>query len=396
MYHLTVNGKLYRDLRLSGETITRIFTGKIRDWSDPAITRDNNGRKLPSKRIVPVVRSDGSGTTAQFTLWMSKQYRSLWCEFYARCGLTSYYPTFGNAVAQSGSVQMAGYISASYGEGTIGYVEYSYAHNKNYPVAKLRNGAGYYVEPTDFNVAVALTNARINTDRNSPDYLTQVLDDVYRHPDKRAYPLSSYSYMILPTSEDRRITRDKGRSLSVFAHYFLCQGQQKAGPLGFSPLPLNLVRAGFEQVAKVPGAEGMALDPKGCDNPTFDPANPDSNRLAKIAPMPPECDRDGQGPCGGGVGAPAGGGSRPNGGGATQPSAGKSTGPGGAPGPATVDPVTGELVTGDAAGGAAGVVDVADSFDLTATLVALAAVEAAFLAFLPLFMARRLRRRQPR
>ena len=60
---------------------------------------------------------------------------------------------------------MASHISASYGNGTIGYVEYSYALNDNYPVVKVLNKAGYYSLPTAYNVAVALTKAQINQDK---------------------------------------------------------------------------------------------------------------------------------------------------------------------------------------------------------------------------------------
>ncbi len=69
-YQLKIGDELVRNLRLSGETIAKIFTNQITNWNDPAITKDNNGRAFPSLPITPVVRSDGSGTTAQFTTWM--------------------------------------------------------------------------------------------------------------------------------------------------------------------------------------------------------------------------------------------------------------------------------------------------------------------------------------
>ena len=78
----------------------------------------------------------------------------------------------------SSSSNLAGFITQKTGEGTIGYVEYSYAVESNYPVVKVLNDAGYYTEPTASNVAVALTAAQINTDPTSPKYLTQVLDGV--------------------------------------------------------------------------------------------------------------------------------------------------------------------------------------------------------------------------
>jgi phosphate ABC transporter phosphate-binding protein len=412
MYKISINGQLVRDLRLSGETIAKIFTGAITDWSDDQITADNNGRKLPKKRIVPVVRSDGSGTTAQFTLWMSKQHSGLYCPFFAQhvdagkaCGLTSYYPTFGNAVAQSGSSQMAGYITAEYGEGAIGYVEYSYARAANYPVAKVRNAADYFVEPTDYNVAVALQYARIEQDKNKDTYLTQILDGVYTSTDQRTYPLSSYSYMILPTSEDGKTTQQSGRTLGAFAHYFLCQGQQKMGALGYSPLPLNLVQAGFEQVAKVPGAEQQQLNPVGCRNPTFDPNDPGSNLLAKTAPMPQDCDKVGQGPCGsGGGGNPAGqnpgtavnGQADPNG---TNPN-GTAT-PSDQVAPGAIDPVTGLPVDGKRASrtdsSATGrVTELASgrSQGMTSSLGVLAAIEIVLVLVVPTFVARAVRRRR--
>ncbi len=95
-YHLEPGGKLVKDIRLSGETIAKIFTGAIKRWNDPQISADNNGRMFPDTTIYPVDRSDGSGTTAQFTTWLDKQYPSIWRSIFAKGGLTSYYP--GNKV----------------------------------------------------------------------------------------------------------------------------------------------------------------------------------------------------------------------------------------------------------------------------------------------------------
>ncbi len=339
MYHLEIGGHLYTGLRLSGETVSKIFTGKITDWSDPEITADNNGFKLPATRIIPVVRSDGSGTTAQFTAWMNTQYPSLWRPFCSCSGLTSYYPIKNGMVAKDGSVGVAGHIAASYGNGTIGYVEYSYALNDNYPVAKVLNRAGYYVQPTAFNVAVALTQAKINQDPTSQNYLTEILTGVYNYGDPRTYPLSSYSYMIVPTGQnDPRMNDSKANTLGDFAYYFLCDGQREAPALGYSPLPYNLVKAGFEQIARVPGASSPGHNPSTCNNPTFDPNNPNSNRLAQIAPQPAACDKVGAGPCGiavppsGGGGGGGGGGSGGGGGGAGGSAGGGGSGSGSAGG----------------------------------------------------------------
>jgi len=313
MYNLKIGGKRVTNLRLSGETITKIFTGVITNWSDPQIQADNPGLAMPDKGIVPVLRSDGSGSSAQFTMWMSKQHPALWNNFCASvgratpCGLTSQYPGFGGAKLQNGSSGVAGYVSQDYGEGAITYVEYSYALEAGYPIAKVLNSAGYYIEPTAQAVAVALMQAQINQDPGSAEYLTQILDGVYNNADARSYPLSSYSYMIVPTQVGGVFTAAKGSALGTFGNYMLCEGQQQAEALGYSPLPMNLVLAGFDQIKRIPGAEGTSVDVNACNNPTFKPGDsPANNQLALVAPMPADCDKAGPNQCTTGTGGATG------------------------------------------------------------------------------------------
>ncbi|MGW3916162.1 substrate-binding domain-containing protein [Streptomyces sp. NPDC005070] len=328
MYHLTVNGKRVTNLRLSGDVVTKIFTGAVKTWDDPVIKADNPGIQLPHRTIVPVVRSDGSGSTAQFTMWMANQHKSLWqayCRKVGRsgaCGQTSYYPTVSGMIAQSGDLGVAGYVAQNYGEGAIGYVNYSYALNAHYPVAKVLNHAGYYTEPTPQNVAVSLLKAKINTDRNSADYLTQKLEGVYNDSDRRNYPLSSYSYMILPLKVQGTFTKAKGKTLGAFSYYFMCQGQQQAPSLGYSPLPINLVKAGFDQIRRIPGVQAQSVNIKGCNNPTF--SSDGHNKLADTAPYPAACDKKGAAPCTTGSGGAKAGGSS-GGSGSTGGTSGGST-----------------------------------------------------------------------
>ncbi len=302
-YQLKIGNELVRNLRLSGETLTKIFTGQSTDWSDPAIAKDNNGRAFPKLAITPVVRSDGSGTTAQFTTWMDSEYPSIWRPYFGRDGLTAYSPRKGRMMAQSGSDQVMNTISGFSGNGHIGYVEYAYPINKDYPVVKVLNKGGFYVEPTQYNVAVALTKAQINQDKSSSLYLTQELEGVYRATDPRAYPLSSYSYMIIPTgATDQRMSTAKRQTLADFMYYSLCEGQSKAGPYGYSPLPLNLVQAGFQQLAQLktadPAVDMTNRDVTKCNNPTFVAGDLKRNKLAEVAPQPAACDKLGEGPCG--------------------------------------------------------------------------------------------------
>jgi ABC-type phosphate transport system substrate-binding protein len=306
MYHLDVGGHLITNLRLSGETIMKIFTGQITNWDNPEITKDY-GTQLPNVPIIPVVRSDGSGATFFFTRWMAHVFPAQWNAFCAKvsggrvggpghsCSQTEFYPEhWGAAVAQNGSNNVASYITASYGQGAIGYDEYAYALNSHYPVVAVLNPAGYYVLPSASNVAVALTQAQINEDPSNPDFLQQNLDNVYTFKDPRSYPLSSYSYLIVPRvgkTIPSSFSKGDGRTLSTYIDYFLCAGQQYSAELGYSPLPLNLVEGGLLQSSKIPGAIPTPSLSNGCDNPTLK-----NGKLVVLAnaPYPSKCDKRGE------------------------------------------------------------------------------------------------------
>jgi phosphate transport system substrate-binding protein len=409
-YQIRVGGQLVRNLRLSGETVAKIFANQIRNWNDPQITADNNGRRLPSLTIIPVVHSEGSGSTAQFTQYLDNQYAGVWRAFCHCTGRTEYFPRASHQIAQNGSDGVMNFLSSAAGNGAIGYDEYSYALNKGYPVAKVKNRADYFTLPTQYNVAVALTLADIDlSDVNDPTkYLTQKLDRVYTNPDNRTYPLSSYSYLILPTgtsTQDSRITTAKRQTLVDFLYYSICPGQREMGPLGYSPLPLILVQRGFDQVQKLksadPAVDIQKRDTSTCNNPTFVPGHPDQNYLAQIAPVPPACDQSGQGPCGAGGGS-SGGGAGTGGG------SGSGTGASGAPGTGAsagagthIDPETGQVVANGADAGSGGDAvaaanDLAASrtSGLTGVLGPLAALELLAVLVVPVLLNRWLSRRR--
>jgi phosphate transport system substrate-binding protein len=302
MYHVTVGGHMITNLRLSGETLMKIFTGQITNWDNPAITKDY-GAQLPNEPIIPVVRSDGSGATYFFTRWMEHEFPSQWNAFCQQvhpgiklpCTQTEFYPQFGNAKLESGSNAVSVFVTSSYGEGSIGYDEYAYALNAHWPVVAMENPAGYYVLPSASNVAVALTQAQINEDASSANFLQQDLDNVYSYSDPRSYPLSSYSYLIVPRTGSKVppiFSNSVGKSLSTYINFYLCQGQQQAGALGYSPLPLNLVQGAFLQVNKIPGTVGAPnINSYGsCNNPTFTNGQ---NILLKDAPYPNKCQKVG-------------------------------------------------------------------------------------------------------
>ncbi|MEV4630721.1 substrate-binding domain-containing protein [Micromonospora sp. NPDC049523] len=294
MYNLQINGRRITNLRLSGDTIARIFTKDITRWDDPRIKADNPALDLPPQDITPVVRSDGSGTTVQLTRWMSTQYPDRWNSFcQARggtppCGATAYFRSQG-FVSQPLSNGVAGYVAQGGVNGAIGYVETRYALQHDLPVVKVLNQAGYYVGPTADAVAVALTKAEIVDNPSDPTvHLTQKLDHVYTNPDRRAYPLSSYAYMIVPRTFQDSFGAGEGYTLAEFASFGLCEGQQSAPTFGLAPLPLNLVRAGFDQIERIPGAVVRNNPVATCANPTFSPDG--TNTLLLTAGQPPECD----------------------------------------------------------------------------------------------------------
>lgn len=240
-----------------------IFTGQITNWDSPQITSGNGGR-LPDLPIIPVIRSDGSGVTYYFTRWLAHVFPRQWNAFCDRvhpgiappCGQTEFYPPFGHAKSENGSNNVMTYITSTAGNGAIGYDEYAYPLNSDYPVLKLRNPAGKYVLPAAANVTAALTQAAIDTNPRSPRYLQVNLDKVYRYKNPASYPLSYVGYLVVPRTgakPPRGFTYAKGRTLSAFTVFALCEGQTQLAKLGYAPLPLNLVKDGLRQAGHIPG-----------------------------------------------------------------------------------------------------------------------------------------------
>ncbi len=315
MYNLKAGSSRLTSLKLSQPAIAKIFTGQVTRWNDPLITADNPGVALPDATINVVVRSDGSGATAQFTLWLLRQFPADYAKLCAVTGCdpqhaTSFFPTQGlkNFVAQNGSQGVTTYSANN--QFTINYDEYSYAQGIGFPVAQVKNAAGFYTLPTEHAVAVALTQAGINQDKGSANYLSQDLSKVYGYKDPRTYPMSAYSYMIVPTQATNALNPAQGATLGFFANFALCEGQRPMGQLGYSPLPMNLVLAGMEQIRKIPGVDQETVQKMdqtrdsvaggstpACNNPTFKPGDsPSANQLVRTAPFDKSCDAACQAP----------------------------------------------------------------------------------------------------
>jgi phosphate ABC transporter phosphate-binding protein len=253
MYNLVdAAGIRITNLQLSGPTIAKIFTGEIRQWDHADIMADNPqlvGR-MPAQDIKPVVRSGGSGTSAVFTGYMAALAPGVWQAFAARYGIpgnyTSSFPDVPGFIKQSGSDGIANFVAnPNAGKGSIGYAEAGYALQRGLPMASVRNEAGQWTQPTARNVGIALTQATRNPDG------TQNLDRVYFHNDPSSYAISSYNYMIVQTTG---FDPAKGDALGQYIIYAVTEGQAKAEPLGYSPLPPNLIQQALDVVATIPGA----------------------------------------------------------------------------------------------------------------------------------------------
>lgn len=272
-YNLTIAGQRVENLRLSSAAVAGIFAGTITSWNDPDIAATNPTLDLPALTITPVVRSDGSAATRVLTGWLAAVQPATWTcgelTFFAHCADGS-----GARQAKQGDNGVVGYLSQPLTNGSIGYAENSYAVASGLPVAAVQNTLGTFTRPTPKNVAVSLTQAHANADQ------TQDLGGVYSFRDYRTYPLSHYSYAVIPTSSADG-SAGTHQSMAEFLTYGLCAGQQTAVQLGYAPLPLNLVRTGLTQIRRLgPDADGgpyLGVDiPDNatalaqCDNPTFD------------------------------------------------------------------------------------------------------------------------------
>jgi phosphate transport system substrate-binding protein len=263
-YHLTVSGHPVTNLRLSGSTVMKIFTGQITNWDNPQITRDY-GSQLPNLPITPVIHLDLAGATFYFTSWLGAVFPAEWNAFCEKvgphikppCGPTVAYPEFGNAKGENGSSNVLTFIGSSFGNGAIGYAEAVYEGlTTHLPELKLGNAAGDFVRPAAGNVTASLSRATVNQNPRSPHFMQVNLSRLYTSTAPTDYPLSFTSYLIVPRIGTRlptNFTKAKGRTLSTFLIYALCAGEKQIAQTGYAPLPENLVKVGLLQVANIPG-----------------------------------------------------------------------------------------------------------------------------------------------
>jgi phosphate transport system substrate-binding protein len=209
------------DLKLSPETLAGIFAGKIKRWNDQAIKNDNAAANLPSTGIQVVHRSDGSGTTAAFTAYLTAVAPAVWT---AGASKDVPWPTGQGAKGSDGVTAQVKQTA-----GAIGYAEVSFAKGSALPMASIKNASGAFVQPEAANVTAALGEAPVPPDLK--------IRPNYKPTGAQAYPISTFTY-VLAFSKQRDAA--KGKLLKDFLAYAVGPGQSAASGLFYAPLPTDL------------------------------------------------------------------------------------------------------------------------------------------------------------
>lgn len=209
-------------LKLSRKAYVDIFLGKITKWNDPAIAKSNPDLKLPATAIKVVHRSDGSGTTAVFTKFLS----AVSADWKTKVGdgKTVNWPTGTGAKGNEGIT-----AQIQQNQGSIGYVEFGYAKQNDLKFASLENKAGSYIEPSEKSAQATLDTAKL------PDNLRVFITD----PEgKEAYPIVTYTWLLAYKTYDDPA---KAKALKAVIDYGLTEGQKTSAELGYIPLPESVV-----------------------------------------------------------------------------------------------------------------------------------------------------------
>ena len=211
-------------LRLTGPVLADIFLGGVTAWNDPAIASLNPGIDLPETKIGIVHRSDGSGTTFNFSNYLSKV-SPQWQERIGE-GTQLQWPS---GVGGKGNEGVASYVKQI--NGAIGYVELAYALQNDMPYASLQNAAGNWVEPSEasFSAAAATADWAGTTDFHL------VITDA---PGADAWPITATNFILM-----HKQPADPARTQSTLAFFdwALNSGTSQASALHYVPLPADLV-----------------------------------------------------------------------------------------------------------------------------------------------------------
>ena len=225
-----LNGRVH----LNGATLANIYMGSITSWNDAAIKKLNPKLTLPDTKITPVYRSDSSGTTFAYTAYLS----AVSGQFSRRVGNNTSV-NFPTGVGARGSSGVAGVVKNT--PGALTYVDAAYSIQNKLQFAMIQNKAGRFTTPGLRGIAQAVST--LPKKITSPAQLKIV--DPPKAAGKLAYPITTFTYVILPTSSA------KAADLRKFVYWAVTQGQKFAPPLFFVPLPTSVKAYAYRELAKV-------------------------------------------------------------------------------------------------------------------------------------------------
>ncbi|MBC7976960.1 MAG: phosphate ABC transporter substrate-binding protein PstS [Myxococcales bacterium] len=219
-------------LQLSPTTIAKIFQRDVKKWNDPVIAADNPGTTLPDAEIVVAHRSDGSGTTDNFTKYLDKTAKDVWK---LKSGSTVEWPA--DTQAGNGNPGVAQIVKST--KGAIGYVDLSDAKASGLKYATVKNQAGKFVEPTADSASAAGAGIEIQD-----NLLFSALDP----QGDTAYPITYQSWVIVYAKQTQAA---KGATLKAYLKYLVTDGQAQLKELDFAPLPKALADKAVAQLDKI-------------------------------------------------------------------------------------------------------------------------------------------------
>ena len=220
-----ISGIAPGNLKLTGPMLADIYAGKITKWNDPAIVKINPGVMLPAADITAVHRSDGSGTTFNFTHYLG-QVSPTWKSKYGEGTTVSW----SGGVGGKGNEGVAGYVKQI--QNSIGYVEYAYVKQNNMNYALLQNAAGKFVGPSSASFQAAAATADWSKAQDFDLVMTNASG-----PD--AYPIAASTFVLM--YKQAKNAQASKAALNFFK-WALEKGQPEAKKLDYVPLPEDLVK----------------------------------------------------------------------------------------------------------------------------------------------------------
>jgi phosphate transport system substrate-binding protein len=238
IYNVGVTG-----LKVNVAVLANIYLGSVTNWNDTSIQALNPGVKLPNSTIIPVHRSDGSGTTYAFTQWLSLG-STQWAS-QVSYATTVTWPSVPGEQAEKGSSGIAGYIAST--QYTIGYVDLNYALSNSITFAKVQNPAGNFVDPSVSSAAKAIANVTAESTFKLPAGTGNWSSvSMLNSPGSYDYPITTLTYMIVYQAPDvafSSITKMQAEALWNFMNWTISPtgGQSYAGGLYYVPLPVSII-----------------------------------------------------------------------------------------------------------------------------------------------------------